>query len=115
MKTNLTFTEITSNTKHALMIEGPELECFQFIKWCVDSFNPSMDLWIMKVERSLLTTISAEGKIIIPEEPRNLPVFYQISYITDTDMLLFKLKWIDNETELKPVDSIQKELECKST
>ncbi len=107
MKTNLTFTEITSNDKHALMIEGPDLECIQFIKWCVDSFNPTMDLWIMKVERSLLTTITTEGKIIIPDEPKNLPAFYQISYIRGPDMTLFKLKWIDAETELKVVSSAQ--------
>ncbi len=110
MKTNLTFTEITSNGQHALMIEGPEAECFDFIKWCVNSFNPSMDLWIMKVERSLLSTIGADGKVYLPEEPKDLPVFYQISYIRDADMLLFKLKWVDEDTECKPVISTQKEL-----
>ncbi len=109
-KTKLTFTEITSNSKIALMIEGPENECFDFIKWCVHSFNPSMDLWIMKVERSLLTTIGSDGKIYLPEEPEVLPAFYQISFITDADMTLFRLKWIDENTELKLVKSSQEKL-----
>lgn len=115
MKTKLIFTEIICNDKTALMIEGPETECFDFIKWCVHSFNPTLDLWIMKVERSLLTTISSDGKILLPEEPKNLPIFYQISFMTDADMTLFKLKWIDEDSNHTMIKSTQEELICKFT
>lgn len=110
MKTKLSFTEIISNDRTALMIEGPEAECFDFIEWCVHSFNPTLDLWIMKVERSLLTTIGADGKIHLPEEPEILPAFFQISFITDADMTLFKLKWIDEDSEHVMLKSTQKGL-----
>lgn len=100
---NLIFTEITTDGKTALLIEGPEQEAYDFFRWCVNSFNvKTMDLWIMKVQRCLLTSVSAEtGKVHLPEEPEELEPFYQISYLSAENLVLFRLRWVDENYDIK--------------
>lgn len=108
---NLKFTEIIQDGKVALIIEGPEGEVYDFFRWCVHSFNNvKTDIFIFKVERSLLTSVDTTGQIYLPNEPEQLDPFYQISYLSEKDLLLFKLKWIDGESDFRTAISKTKVL-----
>lgn len=108
----LIFAEITTDENIALLIHGPEWEVFDLFKWCVESFNTSkLDLCFMKVQRSLLTRIAANtGKVHLPEEPELLEPFYQISFLSEENLMLFKLKWIDEDTDIDKIDAVTKEI-----
>lgn len=108
----LKFTEVTTDGNIVLLIEGPEEEAFKFFQWCVESFNiGNIDLWIMKVQRSLLTSIEAEtGKVVLPDEPEMLEPFYQISYLTEDNLILFRLRWLDEHNDIKQINATTKEV-----
>ena len=85
----------------------------KFFMWCRDNFNYS-DVYIFEIKKKILHRFK-RGNDYGPGKSEYMPqwkteICYQMSYISEKDLLMFQLKWADFITDKEVQNELVKKL-----
>lgn len=91
--------------RYSIIVSGAsDTAMDELIDWCCKNLLDS-DIWVYKINRTLVTRLH-DGKD--RKLAHVIEVNYQLSYLTEKDLLMFQLRWIDYIDEIPETEYVIK-------